>query len=246
MSPAPAVFSGVARSTRVCSYDRPGTIRYTDPPRLTTRSTPVKMPRTLPEMATDLRALLRKSGIRGPYTLVGHSFGGMIVRLFAQTYPSKSAGLVLVDSFGTNIRSLFGPDLWPGYVELLNHPGTSLDSDPSFETVDIDGAIDAILQAPALPRIPLAVMSKTEPFATAPGVSPAITSKLDEVWPLVQDALVALNPQTPTSSRPEATTTFRSTTRISRSARSGSSSNGQDASGKTASCAEGRGRCQQE
>jgi pimeloyl-ACP methyl ester carboxylesterase len=194
---SPAVFSGVARFTRVCRYDRPGTIRYTNPPTLTTRSTPVEMPRTLPEMATDLRALLRKSGIRGPYTLVGHSFGGMIVRLFAQSYPSKAAGLVLVDSFGTNIRSLFGPDLWPGYVELLNHPGTPLDSDPTFETVDIDGAIDAVLQAPALPRIPLAVMSKTEPFATAPGVSPAILSKLEEVWPLVGNALVTLEPQTP-------------------------------------------------
>ncbi len=194
---SPAVFSGVARFTRVCRYDRPGTIRYTDPPRLTARSTPVEMPRTLPEMATDLRALLRRSGIRGPYTLVGHSFGGMIVRLFAQTYPSKVAGLVLVDSFGTNIRSLFGPDLWPGYVELLNYPGTPLDSDPSFETVDIDGAIDALLEAPALRRIPLAVMSKTEPFATAPGVPPAITSKLEEVWPLVQKALVRLEPQTP-------------------------------------------------
>jgi pimeloyl-ACP methyl ester carboxylesterase len=194
---SPAVFSGVARFARVCRYDRPGTIRYTDPPALTTRSTPVEMPRTLPEMAADLRKLLRRSGIPGPYTLVGHSFGGMIVRLFAQTHPSKVAGLVLVDAFGTNIRSLFGPDLWPGYVELLNHPGTPLDSDPSFETVDMDGAIDAVLQAPALPRVPLAVMSKTEPFATAPGVSPAILSKLEEAWPLVQDELVKLEPQTP-------------------------------------------------
>lgn len=195
--PSPAVFSGVARFTRVCRYDRPGTIRYTDPPALTTRSTPAEMPRTLPEMATDLRKLLRRSGIRGPYTLVGHSFGGMIVRLFAQTHPSEVAGLILVDSFGTNIRSLFGPDLWPGYVELLNHPGTPLDSDPSFETVDMDGAIDAVLQAPGLPRVPLAVMSKTEPFATAPGVSPAILSKLEQAWPLVQDELVKLEPQTP-------------------------------------------------
>jgi pimeloyl-ACP methyl ester carboxylesterase len=166
----PAVFPGVARLTRVCRYDRPGTIRYIDPPALTTRSTPVKMPRTLPEIATDLRRLVRRSGVRGPYALVGHSFGGMIVRLFAQTYPSEVAGLVLVDAFGTNIRSLFGPNLWPGYVELLNHPGTPRDSDPAFETIDIDGTIDAVLQARALPRVPLAVMSKTEPFATAPGV----------------------------------------------------------------------------
>ena len=194
---SPAVFSGVARFTRVCRYDRPGTIRYTDPPALTIRSTPVKMPRTLPGLASDLRKLLRRSGIRGPYMLVGHSFGGMIVRLFAQSYPSRVAGLVFVDAFGTNIRSLFGPELWPSYVDLLNHPGTPFDSNPRFETIDIDGAIDAILRARALPRVPLAVMSKTEPFATAPGVSPAILTKLEEAWPPVQDELVKLEPQTP-------------------------------------------------
>jgi hypothetical protein len=112
-------------------------------------------------------------------------------------HPSKVSGLVLVDSFGTNIRSLFGPDLWPGYVEILNRPGTALDSDPSFETVEMDGAIDAVLQAPALLRLPLAVMTKTEPFATAPGVSPALLKRLEEVWPLVQDELVTREPQTP-------------------------------------------------
>jgi pimeloyl-ACP methyl ester carboxylesterase len=194
---SPAVFAGVARFTRVCRYDRPGTIRYTDPPALTTRSTPVKMPRTLPGLASDLRKLLRRSGIRGPYMLVGHSFGGMIVRLFAQTYPSKVAGLVFVDAFGTNIRSLFGPELWPSYVDLLNHPGTPFDSNARFETIDIDGAIDAILRARELPQVPLAVMSKTEPFATAPGVSPAILRRLEEVWPLVGEELVKLEPQTP-------------------------------------------------
>ena len=106
---SPAVFSGVARFARVCRYDRPGTIRYTDPPTLTTRSTPVEMPRTLPGAANDLQKLLRRSRLRGPYALVGHSWGGIIVRLFAQTHPSKVAGLVLVDAFGPNIRTLFGP-----------------------------------------------------------------------------------------------------------------------------------------
>lgn len=194
---SPAVFSGVARFTHVCRYDRPGTIRYTNPIELTTRSSPVPMPRVLPSMVSDLHALLRKAGIRGPYLLVGHSFGGMIVRLFAQTYPSEAAGLVFVDAFGTNIRELFGPDLWSSYVALLNQPGTSLDTDAGFERIDVDGAIDSILRAPPLPRIPLAVMSKTEPFQTAPGVSEAILTKLEQVWPPVQDELVTLEPQSP-------------------------------------------------
>lgn len=192
----PPVFPGVAEFTRVCRYDRPGTLRYNDPPVLTTRSSPVQMPRTLSGMVSDLRALLRNARLRAPYVLVGHSFGGMIVRLFAQTYPSRVSGLVLVDAFNTNIRALFG-DLWPQYREILNFPGTPLDSQPGWETFDIDGAIDSVLAAPPLPAIPLAVMSKTEPFATSPTVPPEIRQRLEEVWPAVQDALVRLEPRTP-------------------------------------------------
>ena len=98
--------------------------------------------------------------------------------------------------FNTNIRDLFG-NLWPQYRQILNYPGTALDSEPNWETFDIDGAIDSVLSAPALPAVPLAVMSKTEPFATSPTVPPQITGRLEEVWPRVQAALVPLEPQTP-------------------------------------------------
>jgi len=192
----PAVFPGVARFARVCRYDRPGTLRYKDPPALTTRSTPVGMPRTLPETVRDLRALLRRARLRGPYVLVGHSFGGMIVRLFAQTHPAKVSGLVLVDAFNTNIRELFG-NLWPQYRQILNYPGTPLGALPDWETFDIDGAIDSVLAAPPLPRIPLAVLSKTEPFATSATVPAEIRQRLEQVWPEVQDALVSLEPNAP-------------------------------------------------
>ena len=193
---APSVFSGLARSTHVCMYDRPGTIRQTTPISLTTRSTPVGMPRTLPSMVADLQALVRRAGLRGPFVLVAHSFGGMIARLFAQTHPAEVAGMVLVDAFGTNIKRLFGA-LWPRYVALLNHPGTPLDAQRGFETVDVNGAIRAIERARPLPRIPLAVMSKGEPFTTAPGTPRDLTTKLEQVWPAVQRQLVMLEPQTP-------------------------------------------------
>jgi len=194
---SPPVFDGVARFARVCRYDRPGTVRYTDPPALTTRSTPVRNPRSLTNMARDLRALLRRSRIPGPYLLVGHSYGGMIVRRFAQLKPGQVAGMVLADAFGTNIRELFGPELWPDYVELLNHPDTPFDSDPRFETADVDGAIDSLLNGPGLPPVPLAVLSKTEPFGAPPGVSPRLLRKLEEVWPKVQALNATLRPQTP-------------------------------------------------
>jgi pimeloyl-ACP methyl ester carboxylesterase len=155
------------------------------------------MPRTLPSMVSDLDKLLKSAHVPGPYLLVGHSYGGMIVRLFAQTHPSLTAGLVLVDAFGTDIRRLFGPRLWPRYVQLLNHPGLSVDREPGFETADVNGAINAIQRARTLPRVPLGVISKTEPFGTAPTAPQDLTTRLEQVWPQVQQTLVGLEPQTP-------------------------------------------------
>ena len=53
------------------------------------------------------------------------------------------------------------------------------------------------MQAPALPGVPLAVMSKTEPFATAPGAPEDVLTTLEQAWPRVQEELVTLEPQTP-------------------------------------------------
>jgi pimeloyl-ACP methyl ester carboxylesterase len=47
--------------------------------------------------AFDLRRALIKAGVAGPYILVGHSIGGMVVRTFAADYPSDLAGMVLID-----------------------------------------------------------------------------------------------------------------------------------------------------
>lgn len=78
----------IAKDVRVCSYDRAGLGWSEASPH----------PRTSEVMAEELRTLLTNSGIEGPYILVGHSFGGIIVRLFAQSYPDDVAGMVLVDS----------------------------------------------------------------------------------------------------------------------------------------------------
>jgi pimeloyl-ACP methyl ester carboxylesterase len=49
-------------------------------------------------IATELRDALREAAIEPPYVLVGHSFGGLPVRAFADLYPELTAGLVLVDA----------------------------------------------------------------------------------------------------------------------------------------------------
>jgi pimeloyl-ACP methyl ester carboxylesterase len=77
----------IARTNRTCSYDRAG---YG-------WSEPGPFPRTAGGMATELHTLLQRIGIAPPLVLVGHSFGGLIMRIYAARYHADVAGMVLVD-----------------------------------------------------------------------------------------------------------------------------------------------------
>ena len=84
--PGAAVLPEVAKLARVCTYDRPGT---TLNPGEVSRSDPASTPRTALDVVHDLHALLRAADIRGPYVLVGHSFGGLFVRPTERTTRKK-------------------------------------------------------------------------------------------------------------------------------------------------------------
>jgi pimeloyl-ACP methyl ester carboxylesterase len=49
------------------------------------------------DAAEDLARMLECAGVEPPFVLVGHSFGGLIVRVLQQSFPERVAGLVLVD-----------------------------------------------------------------------------------------------------------------------------------------------------
>jgi pimeloyl-ACP methyl ester carboxylesterase len=78
---------GVAKFARVCSYDRAGDGWSDLGPH----------PRTMHQIVYELHTLLDKAGVRPPFVLVGHSYGGWLVRLYASTYPAEAAGMVLVE-----------------------------------------------------------------------------------------------------------------------------------------------------
>ena len=78
----------LAKSMRVCTYDRAG-MGWSDPG---------PQPRTSQHIVKELHTLLGNAGVTGPYVLVGHSFGGTNVQVYASQYPDEVAGMVLVDS----------------------------------------------------------------------------------------------------------------------------------------------------
>lgn len=77
----------VAEFTRVCSYDRAG-LGWSEA---------AFSARTCSQIVAELDLLLRNANVPPPYVLVGHSFGGLVVRLYTYRYPDRVAGLVLVD-----------------------------------------------------------------------------------------------------------------------------------------------------
>jgi pimeloyl-ACP methyl ester carboxylesterase len=61
-------------------------------------SDPGPRPRTAGRIADELHQLLQAAGVAPPYLLVGHSLGGLVVRLYAARHPDRVAGVVLVDA----------------------------------------------------------------------------------------------------------------------------------------------------
>ena len=82
------VHPDIAKITRVCVYDRAG---YG-------WSQPSPHPQTSETMMKELHTLLANTQIDTPYVLVGASFGGALVRLYAHGHPDEVAGMVLVDA----------------------------------------------------------------------------------------------------------------------------------------------------
>ena len=106
----------IAQETRVCAFDRAG-FGFSDPaPRF----------QNLADVVDDLHTALTAALIPEPYVLVGHSLGGIEVRLYAQRWPKQVAGMVLVDTSpageGLIEQSLPGFDAAYGGVESNTTP----------------------------------------------------------------------------------------------------------------------------
>ncbi len=77
----------LARSTRVCAYDRAGLGWSQRGP----------TPRDMRQQVRELHALLKGAAIEGPYVLVGHSYGARVARVYAKQHPDVVAGMALID-----------------------------------------------------------------------------------------------------------------------------------------------------
>jgi pimeloyl-ACP methyl ester carboxylesterase len=138
-----AVQASVARFTRVCAYDRAGL----------GRSEPAAASgRTALTQVGDLHALLSAARIRGPYVIVGHSWGGALAQLFATRYVRETAGVVLLDPFYFTpaMVSHLRPGFGPGPVTKVEH-------------VDLLGSIKQLQAIRSFGSLPLVLVTHGTP-----------------------------------------------------------------------------------
>jgi pimeloyl-ACP methyl ester carboxylesterase len=94
----------VAKATRVCAYDRAdsGWSDLSPEPSDTKQNTQA------------LHILLSNANVPGPYVLVGHSFGGLYVRMYAEMYPEDVGGMVFIEgTLPDGLKALGKPDVMP-------------------------------------------------------------------------------------------------------------------------------------
>jgi pimeloyl-ACP methyl ester carboxylesterase len=106
---------------RVCTYDRAGYASSDVGP----------FPRTFAQINLELHELLQRAGEHPPYLLVGHSFGGAVVRNYALLYPNEVAGLVLAESVAERQPIIIGnkPTLLKEFAEGKPIPSALLSAD---------------------------------------------------------------------------------------------------------------------
>jgi len=160
-------------------------------------------------MVEELRLLLRSAAIPGPYVLVGHSFGGLLMRLYAHHHGGEVAGLVLVDSMHEDQFDVFGPAFPPAsesdppaLSEMRGFwTGGWRDPGSTTERIDLVASIAQGRAIGSLGTIPLHVITAGT-FLNNPLVPPARRAGLQGQWEVLQRRLLALSSRATRSMAP--------------------------------------------
>jgi pimeloyl-ACP methyl ester carboxylesterase len=189
-----AVLPEVAKFARVCTYDRPGTTMNVAE---VSRSDAVAMPRTAMDVVEDLHALLRAAAVPMPYVLVGHSFGGLFVWLYAAKYPEEVRGLVLVDALTEQIRPFFNAADWKTFVALNSEPLPGFEKYGELEVIDFDASFAQMTKAAnsgASKRIPTVILVRGLSVELPASAPPNFGEALEAAWRKSEDEMAAAIP----------------------------------------------------
>ena len=155
------IWGALVSRTSTFAYNRPGIGGSSKP----------AVPQAGSHLVSSLTALLTEAQQPPPYLMVGHSLGGLIVNLFARTYPALVAGAVLIEATAPGDPERMAQHeprlqrLIRGMLRKVSPPS------PLAEIEQVMTTVAEVRQAPPFPAIPLVVVTGTQPamrWATAP------------------------------------------------------------------------------
>lgn len=153
----------VARFAKTFVYDRPGL----------GKSDPSPHPRTIEQMAAELRLLLQAAKVPPPFVLVGHSLGGPIVLAFAHTYPTEVAALVLVDpesgQLDELLRSRMTPADWAAHQKAVQDALPGMPPPVRAEMKAYYDSSRSVDESFPLPGVPVILLTGTKKNPEFPG-----------------------------------------------------------------------------
>jgi pimeloyl-ACP methyl ester carboxylesterase len=155
----------IAGFARVCVYDRAGLGR--------SAPAPAGRHRTAITQVDELHALLARARIPGRYVVVGHSWGGLLARLFASRFPRAVAGVVLVDA--------------TTFPYLTPAAATRLPRKKNAEGIDLAAAVAESASIKSLRSVPLVVLG-----AGKPSPDPKLLEAQDQEAALSNDSVDAV------------------------------------------------------
>jgi len=183
-----SVIPDLAAKTTAVTYDRAGI----------GKSEIGDLPTHGEQSAKDLQVLLDKLGVPRPYILVGHSYGGSVVRLFASMYPDNMGGLILEDTQHEDVltelrKILKGKDLEA--FDQLVADRFSAPENPKTEADYRNITREQVAKSKPLPRIPFVILTSAN---RAKAMQPIFSNEaIDEIAKLdgaLNNKLAALIP----------------------------------------------------
>jgi pimeloyl-ACP methyl ester carboxylesterase len=184
------VQAAIENRFRVFRYDRAGR----------GASDRIDGPRNANAMVDDLARLLHAAHMPAPWLLVGHSYGGLLMRLFARRFRAQTCGLVLVEAMHEDQFDAFGP----AFVEPTPDDSAALttmralwrdgwrEARTTPEGIDFPASFRAARTIGTLGDLPLAVLI-ADSFAHSPFFDAQRRADLQHQWEAMQASFQGLS-----------------------------------------------------
>ncbi len=176
------VYSKLPSTLRVCMYDRSANAH------------------TSQKIVEDLHALLAGAHLEAPYVLVGHSFGGVNMILFASRYPEEVAGIVLEDSShpeqGSRALAALPPESLNESSDLANLREQFIQvTIPGYylANVDLAASFEQVRAVKSLGDIPLVVLTHAPNTLHWGNIPTEVSARLEQASQDMQKELAALS-----------------------------------------------------